>query len=168
MAEAGQNSSPEPTSQTSELQKATGHDVKVSFSRPGLTVYLNLLATLLFAVTGMLYLLSGRTWFGVGWWIIAAVWLRRYFWARGMPLLEIDGQNILVHVGPYRVRPLPLAEVISIQLDQGKILLKLEDGSEVKFSSFDLQVTDMERFVACVERRKGQTAPSPSGPEDEG
>lgn len=169
MAETGQGSPAKADARLSKTQHdgATDRD-KVSFSRPGLTVYLNLLATLLFAVTGMLYFLSGKTWFGVGWWIIGALWLRRYFWARGTPLLEIDRRDILVHVGPYRVRPLPLAQVVDGRLEGGKVVLRLDDASTVKFSSFDLMKSDMERFLALVEARKGGQGPPMDDVQTEG
>ncbi len=168
MAESGQSANDEAAAQLVKVHDGAADDGKVSFARPALTVYLNLLATLLFAVTGMLYFLAGKTWFGVGWWVIGALWLRRYFWARGTPLLEIDRRHILVHVGPYRVRPLPLAQVVEGRLENGKILLRLDDASVVKFSSFDLMKSDMNRFLALVEARKGPRAAPRAEAEDEG
>lgn len=150
-----QRSSPtEEAQDEGALDTGRGIVEVVGFARPGLTVYGNLLATLLFAITGMLYFLAGRTWFGIGWWVIGALWLRRYFWARRTPLLEIGEQDIRVHVGPYRVRPLPLAEIRSARLEDDKVHVELEDESSVKFSGFDLKKADMGRFLELLNRRR--------------
>ena len=126
----------------------------VAFPRPGLTVYGNLLATLLFAVTGGLYFLSGRTGFGIGWWVIGAFWLRRYFWARKTPMLELTQDEILMHVAPRRARPLPLGEIASVRHEGDAIYLELKDNSSVKYSGFDLRKDDMNVFYRLLEERR--------------
>lgn len=174
MAEHGQRPGVDNVNGVVPPEESTGQgsesrEDKVGFRRPGLPVYGNLLATLLFAITGMLYFLSGRTWFGIGWWVIGALWLRRYFWARRTPLLEIGEQEILVHVGPYRVRPLPLAEIASARLEDDKVWITLHDESIVKFSGFDLRKEAMPRFLETLEeRRKDLPVLEPSATSDEG
>lgn len=131
----------------------------VGFPRPGLTVYGNLLATLLFAITGGLYFLSGRKGFGIGWWLIGALWLRRYFWARKTPMLELTREAILMHVSPRRTRSLPLEEIVSARFEGDAIHLELEDDFSVKYSGFDLRKNDMNVFYRLLEERRRNVVP---------
>ncbi len=131
----------------------------VGFPRPGLTGYGNLLATLLFAITGGLYFLSGRNGFGIGWWLIGAFWLRRYFWARKTPMLELTRQKFLMHVAPRRVRPLPLADIVSVQHEGDAVVLELKDQSVVTYSGFDLRKDDMSAFYRLLEERRRGLVP---------
>lgn len=140
----------------------------IRFPRPGLTVYGNLLATLLFAITGMLYFLSERTVFGIGWWLIAALWLRRYFWARKTALIELSEREILINVGPRRVRSYDLQDIRLARYEDDKVILRLDDDSRIKFSGFELRKEDMSTFFRLLQARRKALAPAENGSDDEG
>jgi len=128
-----------------------------SFSRPGLMVNLNLLAAVLFGILSLFYFFDQRLFFGVVWLAIAAFWVRRYWWARTSPFLEIVGGTLVMHLGPGRRRELALAEVKGIDASESKVEVTLHDDSSFTFSKSDLGAGELPHFAAALEeeRRRG-------------
>jgi hypothetical protein len=120
-------------------------------------VHLNLLAAVLFGILSLFYFFDQRLFFGVVWLAIAAFWVRRFWWARTSPFLEIAGGSLVMHLGPGRRRELPLAEVKGIDASEAKVEVTLHDDTSFTFSKSDLGAGELPRFAAALEeeRRRG-------------
>ncbi len=124
-----------------------------AFARPQWLVRLNLVAAILFVIPSLLGFVDQRMFFGLLWLAIAGLWLRRYRWARESPFLEVTADALVVHLGPGRSRPLPLSEVAELTATDAAVVLRLNDGSGVRFSASDLAPGEIPRLAEVLGRR---------------
>ena len=120
-------------------------------------VLANLVAAIFFGIAGSATFLAGRLWFPIIWWVLGLFWLRRYFWARDSPFIELTTSDLRLYLGPGREQILPWNRVQEVTTPEGRLELELEDGTKVGFGASDLAAGEFPRFCERVRALAGGT-----------
>lgn len=115
-------------------------------------VVANLIAAIFFGVAGTATFLAGRLWFPIIWWVLGLFWLRRYFWARDSPFLELSTEDLRIYISPGREQILPWSHVEAVHSQEKRIDLELADGSKAGFRASDLAAGEFLRFSTKVKQ----------------